>query len=206
MLQGGLLVLIVLGLFLRPMLAFWVVLGIPVAFAGGFIVMPYLGITANVMSIFGFIIVIGLVVDDAIVTAENVYIKLKEGMEPLEAATEGTVEVATPVTFGIITTIVAFVPLMFFDGFYGSFTKQIPPVVAAVLIFSLIESKLALPCHLKHVRVRRARLNAFERFQKKIADSLERFVETCYEPTLRLATRHRYVTLALFVALAMGSI
>lgn len=206
MLQGGLLVLIVLGLFLRPMLAFWVVLGIPVAFAGGFIVMPYLGITANVMSIFGFIIVIGLVVDDAIVTAENVYIKLKEGMDPLEAATEGTVEVATPVTFGIITTIVAFVPLMFFDGFYGSFTKQIPPVVAAVLIFSLIESKFALPCHLKHVRVRRTKLNVFERFQKKIADSLERFVDKCYEPTLRLATRHRYITLALFLALAMGSI
>jgi multidrug efflux pump subunit AcrB len=206
MLQGGLLVLIVLGLFLRPMLAFWVVLGIPVAFAGGFIVMPYLGITANVMSIFGFIIVIGLVVDDAIVTAENVYIKLKEGMDPLDAATEGTVEVATPVTFGILTTIVAFVPLMFFEGFYGSFTKQIPPVVAAVLIFSLIESKLALPCHLKHVRVHRRHLNFFERFQKKIADSLEAFVDKCYEPTLRAATRHRYITLALFLALAMGSV
>ncbi len=206
MLQGGLLVLILLGLFLRPMLAFWVVLGIPVAFAGGFIIMPYLDITANVMSIFGFIIVLGLVVDDAIVTAENVYIKLKEGMEPLEAATEGTVEVATPVTFGILTTIVAFVPLMFFDGFYGSFTKQIPPVVAAVLVFSLIESKLALPCHLKYVKVGRKRLNAFERFQKKIADSLERFVEKCYEPTLRTATRHRYVTLALFLALAMASV
>jgi multidrug efflux pump subunit AcrB len=206
MLQGGLLVLIVLGLFLRPMLAFWVVLGIPVAFAGGFIVMPYLGITANVMSIFGFIIVIGLVVDDAIVTAENVYTKLKEGLDPLEAATVGTAEVATPVTFGILTTIVAFVPLMFFDGFYGSFTKQIPPVVAAVLIFSLIESKLALPCHLKHVRVHRLRLNFFERFQKKIADSLERFVDKCYEPTLRAATRHRYVTLALFLALGMGSV
>lgn len=206
MLQGGLLVLIVLGLFLRPMLAFWVVLGIPVAFAGGFIVMPYLGITANVMSIFGFIIVIGLVVDDAIVTAENVYIKLKEGMDPLDAVTEGTVEVATPVTFGIITTIVAFVPLMFFDGFYGSFTKQIPPIVAAVLIFSLIESKLALPCHLKHVRVRRLKLNRFERFQKKIADSLEAFVGKCYEPSLRLATRHRYITLSLFLALGMGSV
>lgn len=206
MLQGGLLVLIVLGLFLRPMLAIWVTIGIPVAFAGGLIVMPFFDLTANVMSIFGFIIVLGLVVDDAIVTAENVYIKLKEGMDPLEAAVEGTTEVATPVTFGIITTIVAFVPLMFFEGFYGSFTKQIPPIVAAVLIFSLIESKLALPCHLKYVRVHRHKLNAFERFQKTIADSLERFVDRVYEPSLRLATRHRYITLSLFIAAAMASV
>lgn len=206
MLQGGLLVTIVLGLFLRPMLAFWVVLGIPVAFAGGLIVIPYFGITANVMSIFGFIIVIGLVVDDAIVTAENVYTKLKEGMEPLDAVTEGTLEVATPVTFGVLTTIVAFVPLMFFDGFYGSFTKQIPPVVAAVLIFSLIESKLALPCHLKYVKVRRKKLNGLERFQKRIADSLEWFVEKFYDPTLRIAVRHRYITLTVFLALGMASV
>ncbi len=206
MAQGGVLVMIVLGIFLRPMLAFWVVLGIPVAFAGGFIVMPFIGLTANVMSLFGFIIVIGLVVDDAIVTAENVYTKLREGCDPLEAATEGTLEVATPVTFGVVTTIVAFVPLMFFDGFYGNFARQIPPVVAAVLIFSLIESKLALPCHLKHVRVKRRNLNVFERGQKKIADSLETFVEKVYSPSLRFATRHRYVTLAIFVALGMGTV
>ena len=206
MLQGGLLVLIVLGLFLRPMLAFWVTLGIPVAFAGGFIIMPFVGLTANVMSIFGFIIVIGLVVDDAIVTAENVYIKLKDGMDPLEAATEGTLEVATPVTFGVITTIVAFVPLMFFEGFYGAFTKQIPPIVAAVLIFSLIESKFALPCHLKHVKVHRRKLNKAERFQKCIADSLETFVDKVYGPALRLATRHRYITLSLFIAIGAASV
>jgi len=206
MMQGGLLVLVVLGLFLRPMLAFWVVLGIPVSFAGGFIIMPYFGLTANVMSIFGFIIVVGLVVDDAIVTAENVYIKLQSGMDPLDAATEGTMEVATPVTFGVITTIVAFIPLMFFEGFYGAFTKQIPPIVAAVLIFSLIESKLALPCHLKHVKVHRTKFNAVERFQKKIAGSLELFVEKIYDPCLRLACRHRYITLALFFAAGMASI
>lgn len=206
LLQGGILVLIVLGIFLRPALAFWVTLGIPVAFAGGFIMMPFFGMTANVMSIFGFIIVIGLVVDDAIVTAENVYFKLKNGIDPLEAATEGTIEVTTPVTFGAITTIVAFIPLMFFDGFYGSFTKQIPPVVAAVLVFSLIESKLALPSHLKHLRVKRTRLNLFERFQKHIADGLEKFVDRCYEPTLRLASKHRYITLAIFLAVGASSL
>lgn len=206
LLQGCLLVLIVLGMFLRPMIAFWVVLGIPVAFAGAFIVMPWFGITANVMSIFGFIIVVGLVVDDAIVTAENIYTKLKEGMEPLDAVTLGAKEVAVPVTFGVLTTIVAFVPLMFFEGFYGSFTRQIPPVVTAVLLFSLLESKLALPCHLKSVRVHRTRLNRFERFQKTIADGLETFVEKIYEPTLRAATRHRYITLAIFLAVGMASL
>jgi multidrug efflux pump subunit AcrB len=206
LLQGGVLVLIVLGLFLRPMIAFWVVLGIPVAFAGGFIMMPFFGMTANVMSIFGFIIVVGIVVDDAIVTAENIYTKLKDGVPPLDAVTDGAKEVAVPVTFGVLTTIVAFVPLMFFEGFYGTFSKQIPPVVGAVLIFSLIESKLALPCHLKHVKVNRTRLNRFERFQKTIADSLELFVDRIYDPALRFTTRHRYTTLAVFFAVAMGSI
>jgi len=206
MLQGGLLVLIVLGLFLRLMIAFWVVLGIPVSFAGGFIMMPYFGITANVMSIFGFIIVLGIVVDDAIVTAENIYTKLKQGVEPIIAVSEGAREVTVPVTFGVLTTIVAFIPLMFFDGFYGSFSRQIPPVVGAVLIFSLIETKLALPCHLKYVKVHRKRLNPFERFQKKIADSLETFVVRIYDPALRFASRHRYATLALFLAVGMGSI
>jgi len=206
MLQGGLLVLIVLGLFLRPMIAFWVVLGIPVSFAGGFIMMPFFGITANVMSIFGFIIVLGIVVDDGIVTAENIYTKLKEGVEPMIAVTDGAKEVAVPVTFGALTTIVAFIPLMFFEGFYGSFTKQIPPVVGAVLIFSLIESKLSLPCHMKYVRVHRKRLNRFERFQKSIADGLETFVARVYDPALRLAVRHRYVTLASFAAVGMASI
>lgn len=204
--QGGLLVLIVLGLFLRPMIAFWVVLGIPVAFAGGFIMMPFFGMTANVMSIFGFIIVLGIVVDDAIITAENIYTKLKEGLPPLEAVSEGAKEVTVPVTFGVLTTIVAFIPLMFFDGFYGSFTKQIPPIVGAVLIFSLIESKLALPCHLKYVKVHRVRLNPFERFQKMIADGLESFVLRVYEPALRFCTRHRYTTLAAFLAIGMASV
>jgi len=206
LLQGGLLVLILLGLFLRPGIAFWVTIGIPVAFAGGFILMPWFGITANVMSLFGFIIVVGIIVDDAIITAENVYNKLREGGDPLEAAVSGTHEVAVPVTFGALTTIVAFIPLMFFEGFYGSYTSQIPPVVAAVLLFSLIESKLVLPSHLKYVRVNRKRLNPFERFQKKIADGLEAFVGRCYEPTLRFCTRHRYATISVFFALGMAAI
>ena len=205
MAQGGLLVLIVLGLFLRPMIALWVVIGIPVAFAGGLIFLPIMGLTLNSMSIFGFIIVVGLVVDDAIVTAENVYTKLKDGVPPLDAAVDGAKEVAVPVTFGALTTIVAFLPLMSFDGFYGNFTKQIPPVVGVVLIFSLIETKLALPCHLKHIKTGRSSFNFFTRFQKRIADGLEAFVERVYRPSLTLATKHRYTTIAVFIAIALCS-
>jgi multidrug efflux pump subunit AcrB len=206
LIMGSILVLIVLGLFLRPMIAFWVVLGIPVAFAGGFIVMPFFGLTANVMSIFGFIIVVGIIVDDAIVTSENIYTKLRAGMEPIAAVTLGTKEVAVPVTFGALTTIVAFLPLMVFDGYYGSLTNQIPPVVGAVLIFSLIETKLCLPCHLRSVRVHRKNFNAFERFQKHIADGLETFVDRVYDPALRFACRHRYIVLSVFLAGGMAAL
>lgn len=204
--QGGLLVMIVLGLFLRPAIAIWVAIGIPVAFAGGLIAMPWFGLTANVMTIFGFIIAIGIVVDDAIVTSESVYTRLRQGMDPLEASIEGTKEIAVPVTFGVLTTIVAFVPLMFFDGFYGNFTRQVPPVVAAVLLASLIETKLALPSHLKHIKVGRTRFNPVTRFQKTVADGLETFVWKYYQPTLRFAAAHRYGTIAAFIALAMISL
>ena len=202
--QGGLLVMIVLGLFLRPSIAFWVALGIPISFAGGLIAMPFFGLSANMMTIFGFIIVIGIVVDDAIVTSENVYTKLRSGMDPLDAAVEGTCEVAVPVTFGALTTIVAFIPLMFFDGFYGNFTRQVPPIVAAVLVASLIESKIALPAHLKHIEVGRTDLGPFARFQKSIADGLETFVDRCYQPSLQFAVTHRYATIAAFLAIGMA--
>ena len=150
--QGAILVMIVLGLFLRPQLAFWVVVGIPVSFAGGIIVMYLCGLSANMMSLFGLIIVVGVVVDDAIVTGESVFSRLQEGMKPLDAAIIGTKAVTVPVTFGVLTTIVAFVPLLFFEGMTGTFAKQIPFVVAPVLLFSLVESKLVLPAHLKHLR------------------------------------------------------
>ncbi len=200
LIQGCILVFLILGLFLRPRLAFWVVVGIPVSFAGGVLMMPWLGVTANVMSLFGYIIVLGLVVDDAIVTGENIYSRLKTGMEPLEAAVEGTREVAVPVTFGVLTTVVAFLPLLYFDGWWGDFAKQIPPVVAPVLLFSLVESKLVLPSHLKHLRTNRAHINAFGRFQKRFADGLERFVERVYRPSLRVAAHHRGAVICCFIA------
>ena len=201
--QGCILVFILLGMFLRPALAFWVVIGIPVSFAGGLLFMPVFGITANLMSVFGFIIVLGLVVDDAIVTGENIYSKLKTGMDPLEASVLGTKEVAVPVTFGVLTTVVAFLPLLFFSGHWATYAKQIPPVVAPVLLFSLIESKLILPAHLKHLKTGRTKIGFFGRIQKRIADGLEWFVDHIYTPTLATALKHRYSVTAGFFAMAM---
>lgn len=201
--QGSLLVFVLLSLFLRPQLAFWVMLGIPISFAGGVIFMPFFGITANVMSLFGYIIVVGVVVDDAIVTGENIFSKLKTGMDPLEASVTGAEEVAVPVTFGVLTTIVAFMPLLFFDGRWGNFAKQIPPVVAPVLLFSLIESKLILPAHLKSLKTGRTKFNPITRLQKTIADSLETFVRRVYQPSLIFATKHRYAMSAGFIAMGL---
>ncbi|MGC6564475.1 MAG: efflux RND transporter permease subunit, partial [Akkermansiaceae bacterium] len=213
LLQGCVLVFILLGLFLRPQVAVWVVLGIPISFAGGVLVMsmdlPFFEIypvTANVMSLFGFIIVLGVVVDDAIVTGENVYSKLKTGMNPLEAAVSGTKEVAVPVTFGILTTIAAFVPLSHVSGGWGDFAKQIPPVVIPVLLFSLIESKFILPAHLKHVRLRGDKIGWFGRFQKSFADGLEWLVDHAYTPLLKVAVRYRFSVLALFMAMALAMV
>lgn len=204
--QGGFLVLIILGLFLRPSIAIWVVLGIPISFAGAFIVMAAMGMTLNPMSIFGFIIAVGIVVDDAIVTSENVFTKLRAGVSGLDAAIDGAKEVTIPVTFGAITISVAFLPLMFFDGFYGAYARQIPPVVIATILFSLIETKLALPCHLKNITLKPRYFLRFDRFQTAISNSLETFIDRCYKPLILLATRHRYVTLAIFAALAMISV
>ncbi|MEC8555366.1 MAG: efflux RND transporter permease subunit [Planctomycetota bacterium] len=205
MLQGSLLVMIVLGLFLRPALAFWIVIGIPVGFAGGILFMPYMGVTANVMSLFGFIIVLGIVVDDAIVTGENVYSKIKEGMPPAEAAIEGTHEVATPVTFGALTTMVAFIPLLFFDGTWGDFARQIPPIVAPVLLFSLIESKFILPAHLKHLRLKKRR-GFLSRMQTSVSGGLELFIERIYRPSLEIAVSNRAAVIASFCAVALGMV
>ncbi|MEO1857107.1 MAG: efflux RND transporter permease subunit [Rubritalea sp.] len=200
LLQGGILVLIFLGLFLRPQIAFWVVAGIPISFAGGLISMHYLGVSANNMSIFGFIIVLGIVVDDAIVTGENIYSRMSEpGKPPLDAAVLGTEEVSVPVTFGMLTTIAAFVPLMFIEGYLGEMARQIPLVVIPVLLFSLVESKLILPAHLKHLKTNRKSTGWFVKTQRYIADSLEKFIQSVYKPLLSFALHHRYATLSLFI-------
>ena len=193
--QGAILVIILLALFLRPAVAFWVCVGIPMCFMGAFLVMPIFGITLNLMSLFAFILVLGIVVDDAIVTGENVYAHLQSGSDPLKAAIEGTQEVSVPVTFGILTTVAAFLPLAFLDG-RGSWYQSIPYVIIPVLLFSLVQSKFILPAHLKHVRQRKDDGSRITRVQRSISNSLETFIQNYYQPFLGHAMRWRYVTLA----------
>ncbi|BDS08295.1 acriflavin resistance protein [Oceaniferula spumae] len=206
LLQGSVLVFLLLGIFLRLSLAFWVVIGIPISFAGGLIFMPVMGVTANIMSVFGFIIVLGIVVDDAIVTSEHIYSKLKLGMPPLEATVTGAKEIAVPVTFGVLTTVVAFIPLAFFDGWLGELAKQIPFVVIPVLMFSLIESKLILPSHLRHIKVNRTGKSFVTRIQQGAGAGLDWFISRIYQPVLKKAVLYRYITLSLFLAVALGCV
>jgi multidrug efflux pump subunit AcrB len=123
-------------------------------------------------------------------------------MAPLDAAVRGAEEVAVPVTFGVLTTIVAFIPLLYFEGTWGDFAKQIPPVVGPVLMFSLVESKLILPAHLKHLTLRTGR-NIFSRIQTQIANGLELFVERIYQPSLGWAVQHRATVLCVFIAMGL---
>lgn len=197
--QGGILVMLLLALFLRPAIAFWVCIGIPVSFMGAFLLMPVFGITLNVISLFGFIVILGIVVDDAIVTGENIYSHLRRTDDSFKAVVEGTQEVAVPVTFGILTTVAAFLPIAFIDGVRGQLFAAIPVVVIPILLFSLIESKLVLPAHLKHLKLR-SQNGRFERWQQGFADRFERAVLYYYQPALKKVLAHRYV----FLACALG--
>ena len=199
--QGSILVIVLLTMFLRPAVALWVFIGIPVSFLGALMLLPLGGITINMLSLFGFIVVLGIVVDDAIVTGENIYTRLREGGDPLVASIQGTKQVAVPVTFGILTTIAAFSPLAFVEGRMGDFMGAIPAVVVPCLVFSLIESKLVLPAHLKTVRVRNdpAALSGFSRFQQRFADGFEQFIIDYYRPLLRYSLDNRYSVIAAFL-------
>jgi len=197
--QGALLVILLLALFLRPAVALWVCIGIPMSFMGAFILMPIFGISLNLMSLFAFILVLGIVVDDAIVTGENVYEHMQRGTDPLTAAIKGTQEVAVPVTFGILTTVAAFIPLALLEG-RGSWYQSIPYVIVPVLLFSLIESKLVLPAHLKHIKPRTGEPSRLTRIQMAISTSLEIFIARVYQPALALALRWRYATLAIMLS------
>ncbi|WP_243647319.1 efflux RND transporter permease subunit [Aestuariirhabdus litorea] len=201
-LQGGILVILLLSLFLRPALAFWVFIGIPVSFLGAFIVMPMLGVTLNIISLFAFILVLGIVVDDAIVTGENVYTHLQRSENPLHAAIEGTQEVSIPVTFGVLTTVAAFTPLLMIGGPRGAVFAQIPMIVIPVLLFSLIESKFVLPAHLKNIKPPSAREGRFSRLQIAIARGLETGIRRYYAPVLDRVLAHRYLSLAVICGIS----
>jgi multidrug efflux pump subunit AcrB len=200
LMQGSILVIILLTLFLRPAISFWVFLGIPISFLGAFILMNIFDISLNMMSAFGFIIVLGIVVDDAIVTGENVYRHMQTGDNSLSAAIHGTKEVAIPVTFGILTTIAAFMPLVFIEGRLGTWFAPVPLVVIPVLLFSLVESKLILPAHLAHVKIKKQgeKMGRFSAWQIRFADGFEETILKYYKPALEFTLRHRYSTLASF--------
>jgi multidrug efflux pump subunit AcrB len=206
-LTGLLLVLVVLALFLRPSLAFLVALGIPVSFAGGIWLMPMLGVSINMISLFAFILVLGIVVDDAIVTGENVYTRIQNGEHPRVAAWKGTEEVSVVVIFGVLTTVVAFTPMLGLSGVSGKIWPNIPLVVIPTLLFSLIQSKFILPAHLALLtpRDRTRDVNIIFRVQQRIADSLETFIRRIYQPFLEACLRWRYVTSAIFIGILIFS-
>ncbi|MEM8550668.1 MAG: efflux RND transporter permease subunit, partial [Verrucomicrobiota bacterium] len=211
---GLLLVMVVLTLFLRPSLAFFVTLGIPISFLGTFLIMPWLDVSINLISLFGFILVLGIVVDDAIVVGESVFTTFQREGPGVESSVRGTQAVSVPVTFAVLTTAVAFTPLLNLPGFLGKFIYAIPMVVIPTLLFSLVASKLILPYHLSLCKVgdrHRENLNFLQRVQRAISDGLERFIDKLYRPFLRQCLNHRWLTfagftglLALTIALVVG--
>ncbi len=179
-------------------------MGMAISFIGGMLVLPVVGISINMISLFGFLVVLGIVVDDAIVVGENVYEHRQRGSGRMKAAIEGAREMAGPVTFSILTNIIAFIPLMFIPGETGMFWGPLPVVVIIVLAVSLLEALFILPAHLAHTkRVSEGPGigNKLHQGQQAFSKFFNRFVETCYRPSLRLALRFRYITAIAAVAL-----
>ena len=209
---GGLiLVLLILALFLQFRLAMWVAIGIPVALMGTLAFLPGMDITISTMTVMGFILVLGIVVDDAIVVGERVYGHEQMGKSRLDAAIEGTWEVSVPVIFGVLTTIAAFLPLILVQGRMAEFFSPIGWVVIFALVCSIIESQLILPSHLAHRSTKVATQGLSKKwndFQGGLADALESFSRNRYQPFVRLVTQWRYAAAAvclglLIIALAM---
>lgn len=195
--SGLLLVLLCLSLFLEIRVAFWVAWGIPTAFLGAMLLLPMFDVSVNMISLFAFIIVLGMVVDDAIVVGENIFERAQRGESYLQAAIGGTREVGIPVVFSVLTTVAAFAPLLFVPGFMGKLSSVIPLIVISVLMFSLVESLFILPAHLGHLRKPEGGIyGAIFRFQQRFVAGLERFVRRAYAPIAAVALRFRYVTLA----------
>ena len=205
---GLVLVLIVLGLFLEARLAFWVMMGIPISFLGSFLFLPAVGATVNMVSLFAYIIALGIVVDDAIVVGENVYHYHQEGMGFLKAAVRGAREVAMPVTFSILTNIAAFLPIAFVPGIMGKFFKMIPIVVCTVFLISLAECLFVLPSHLGHQRDRRRRgLSAWlHGKQQAFSRGFSHWVRGRYGPFLEFTLRHRYLTMAVAISVLAAAL
>jgi len=209
LLAGALLVFLILTLFLRLKLAFWVMIGLLVAFLGALWMLPAVGVTINLISLFGFLVVLGIVVDDAIVMGESAYTEIRNHGHSVDNVVNGVLKVAVPATFGVLTTIAAFVPILMVSGIQGQFFAPIGWVVVLCLVLSLVESKLILPAHLAHMRLRTYEPNTsnrFIRFQRSFSDGLYRLVDNYYLPSLRVLLRNRYLALSGFIAILILSV
>lgn len=206
--MGLALVMICLGLFLELRVAFWVTMGIPISFMGALLLMPSMDVSVNMITLFAFIVVLGMVVDDAIVVGENIFERTQRGESYLEAAIGGAKEVGVPVVFSVLTTVAAFTPLFFVPGFSGKLFSVIPVIVISVLLISLFESLFILPAHLGHMKKpgEKGVYAAIHRQQQRITRGLERFIARFYAPLVRAALRWRYLTLAIGAAMLIVTI
>ena len=221
---GMILVLMFLSLFLNTRLAFWVAFGLPVAFLGMFMFAGYFNVTINVLSLFGMIIVIGILVDDGIVIAENIYQHYEKGKSPEQAAIDGVMEVLPAIISAIITTILAFAIFLFLDGRIGEFFGEVSVVVMLTLIVSLVEALIILPAHLAHSKALRKEsskpktglVGFFQRVFSKLryintfGDAIMTWLrDKLYSPSLRFALQNKFLTFSLFIVfliLTVGSI
>ena len=204
--SGLLIVLIILALFLDLRLAFWIMSGMAISFIGGVLLMPMLGMSVNMISMFAFLVVLGIVVDDAIVVGENIFELRERGVDPQEAAVRGTIDIALPVVFSVLTTVVAFVPVMLLPGSTGMYWFPLPVVVITVLMLSLVEALFILPSHLSHTPPEPTFLERqASRVQRVVAGGLRRFVHGLYDPLLGLCLRYRYLTVLAAVCLLVVS-
>ncbi|WP_318415805.1 efflux RND transporter permease subunit [Photobacterium leiognathi] len=210
MFYGGILVFIILALFLDIRVAFWVILGIPFCFLGTLLFMPtpLVAVSINLISLFGFILVLGIVVDDAIVVGESVYSEVEDKGQSIDNVITGAKKVAIPATFGVLTTMAAFIPMLISDAPRTEFFKAIAWVVLLCLTFSLIESKLILPAHLARARLAQAksRTNALSRFKQRFNLAVDRFINQGYRRFISVCIVHRYSVLATFSGILMLAI
>lgn len=193
---GLILVFVLMALFLELKLAFWVTMGIPTSFLGAMLLLPGMDASINMVSMFAFIVSLGIVVDDAVVAGENIYEYRQRGMNFMDAAIEGARNVAVPITFSVLTNMVAFLPLMFVPGFMGKIWFVIPLVVCSVFAISLIEALFILPAHLAHSRPLSSE-SSLRRWQQRFSANFTQWVERVYYPAVEASVHHRYLTVCI---------
>lgn len=196
--MGLVLVLLILGLFLQPRLAFWVTLGIPISFFGAILFMPTLGVSLNMISLFAFLLALGIVVDDAIVVGESVFSERSKHHEALQSAITGTRKVALPVVFAVLTTVVAFAPMLFLPDETGKLYANIPMIVIPILLLSLVEALFILPAHLAHVKKERddTALGWISKWQSAFSRGFESFIERRFRPIVTWIVSYRLIAIA----------